>query len=97
MAFKLCANDPNHGQAIGGNIASSNDHCRACWLKLVEPDLVTVEVVADCLVASVDGRDVGKGGTARLHPGDTNIPLLIAAGVVKVVQPAKPAKAAEKG
>lgn len=78
--------------AIGGNLASSNAHCREHWRELTLPECVEVEVIGEHLIASVDGRDVPKGERAWLHPGDTDIAALVYAGAVKLVNPAKAAK-----
>lgn len=90
--FAVCAENPDHGPAVGGNIASRNDLCRDCWRKAEAPNLVEVEVTGEYPIASVDGRDAVKGERALLHPGDTNIDLLVYAGAVRRVEAKAPAK-----
>lgn len=85
MNVKFCAKPRCSEVAIGGNIASSNEHCRTHWREVTLPECVEVEVTGPLLIASVDGQDIAKGGTAYLHPGDTDIAALVYAGAVKVI------------
>lgn len=109
MDIVFCANGMDHGVAVGvghwqGRRGTENPHprrpatlCRPCLVKLVDADLVRVEVTtpAEAAIACIrTGEDITTGGTAWLDPAQTNIAALVYAGYVKVLPPdAKPAKA----
>lgn len=113
MDIQFCANGMEHGVAVGagywqGRRGTENPHprrpgnlCRPCLVKLVDDQLVRVEVTtpAEAAIACMrTGVDVETGGVAWLDPVQTNIAALVYAGYVKVApEPAAKSSAATKG
>ena len=78
----ICRRDRCTALAVGGNMVVRNDLCRPHLLEEVAGELVECEVLAG-KVAGLDGVSVDRGGTVRLHPGETKIDQLEGAGIVR--------------
>lgn len=102
MPAKFCCETDCYEPAIGA--ARSRDHCRGHYNTLIlaaADDLIAFEVTATNGIKVTDCRTqvgIGPRGVATLDPRETNVAALVAAGIGKVVPPAKPAggKAADK-
>lgn len=89
----ICVEDKCTALAVGGNMTIPNDRCRLHLLKLVDGELVDCEVLTG-KVAGLDGVSVPRGGVVRLHPGETRIDKLEAAGIIRRKAAAKKAATA---
>jgi len=78
----ICVEDKCTALAIGGHMTVPNDRCRPHLLRLVDGELVDCEVVMG-KVAGLDGVSVPRGRVVRLHPGETRIDKLEAAGIIR--------------
>jgi hypothetical protein len=89
----ICKRDKCMAPAVGGHMVAPNHLCRPHLLEEVAGELVECEVLAG-KVAGLDGVSVERGGTVRLHPGETHIDQLEGAGIVRRKPAAKKQAAA---
>lgn len=80
--------------------ARSSDHCRSHYNSevLAGVELIQFEVTADRGRVTDARTQVshGKGSVVEIDPEETNIAALVAAGLGRVILPAKPATKAAK-